>query len=165
MLAREIRQYIQEPILNMCGWSDPASHLLIYGTGYIESEYQAVIQHGAPRNGGIGFYQQQPSDYLDQLRWFKNGFAQGLLKKILTACNFDALPLDPMHLAYNSAYSTLMCRIHYHRIKQPLPPLNTPDTPRLFAEYHFKFYNGNGEGKTDVDQNTIVFNRIINNEI
>lgn len=165
MLAKELRQYVINPILGSCGWRDPASQLIVYGTGHIESEYNAVMQHGTPTNGGIGMFQQQPNDYIDILKWFKNGFAFGMLKKILTACNYERLPLDPMHLAYNTAFAALMCRVHYHRIKEPLPSLNTPEAPRLYAEYHRKYYNGNGLGDTNVERNTIVFNRILNNEI
>lgn len=149
----------------MAGWTDPASRLIIYGTGYIESEYQAIVQHGTPTNGGLGYYQTEPSDYIDILRWFRNGFAQGILRKVLIACNYAALPLDPMHLVYNPAFATLMCRVHYHRIKEPLPPLNSPDTAMLYAQYHRRYYNGNGEGDTNVDKNSVIFSRILNNEI
>lgn len=165
MLAREIKRFVQEPILNALGWTDEASKLIVYGTGYVESHYNAIMQRNTPTNGGISFYQIQPSDYADILIWFRNGFNKKLCERILDVCNFKSFPSDAAHLAYNIAYATIICRVHYHRIKQRLPPLNTPDTARLYAEYHYKFYNGNGEGKADIEKNTEIFQRIINNEI
>ena len=165
MLAKEIRHFIQEPVLAAAGWSDPASQLLIYATGHIETGYQAVMQNGTPKNGGVGFYQEQPDDYAEILQWFKNGFAKPLLGRVLNACNYVSLPTDVMHVAYNVAYATLICRTHYARIKEPLPPLGTADTARLYAEYHYRFYNGNGEGKTSVERNIQLIDRILNNEI
>lgn len=165
MLPREIRKFIQEPVLADCGWNDEASQLIVYGTGYVESEYCAIMQRNTPKNGGISFYQIQPSDYADILIWLRNGFNKKLTDRILQVCNMSGFPRDPMYLAYNIAYATLICRVHYHRIRQKLPSLSSPDAARLYAEYHYKYYNGNGEGKADVEKNTGIFQRIINNEI
>lgn len=162
MLAREIRQYIQEPVLAHAGWNDDSSKILIYGTGMIETGYQAIMQRGIPKNGGIGFYQEQPSDYADLTLWLKNGFNRAMLDRVLSVCNYVSLPPDVLCVAFNIAYATLICRMHYHRIREPLPKAN--DAQNL-AQYHYKYYNGNGEGKTDVSKNTIVFERILNNEI
>lgn len=164
MLAREIRRYIQEPVLAACGWVDESSKVMVYGTGWVETNYAAVMQYGTPKNGGIGFYQGQPSDHTDNCIWLKNGFAREMLERLLKICNYAELPSDPMHMAYNIAYATLMCRIHYHRAtKKKLPAIE--DGAEAFAEYHFKYYNGNGEGKADVQKNTAIFQRILNAEI
>jgi hypothetical protein len=164
MLSKEIRKYIIQPALSAALWNDIDSDILTYGTGYVETNYQAVMQTGTPKNGGIGFFQEQPSDYADKLTWFKNGFNHMMLDRILMGCNYIALPADVIHCAYNVAYGALICRVHYYRAtKQKLPSVKDPDAARLFAEFHKTFYNGGG--KADVDKNTDIFKRIINGEI
>lgn len=163
MLCKEIRKYIQEPILKAAGWDDPYSKFMVYCTGHFETGYGYVMQEGTPQNGGIGPYQGQPSDYNDMGHWLKNSFNSELLERILNACNFKSFPSDPMYLAYNMAFATLVCRVHYHRIEKPLPTDLTD--ARAWAEYHKTYYNGGAEGKADVERNTIICQRIINNEI
>jgi hypothetical protein len=162
MLAKEIQKYIQEPILAAAGWSDASSKVLIYGTGYVETEYAFLMQEGTPANGGVGFYQVEPSDYASIIFWLKNGFNKNLTDKVISLCNFSSIPEDINSVIYSAAYATLVCRIHYHRIKEPLP--NADDALGM-AQYHLKYYNGNGLGKADVEKNTGIFQRIINNEM
>lgn len=163
MLAKEIRKYIIDPVLAECGWADDSSRILIYGTGYVETAYAAIMQIGAPVNGGVGFYQCQPSDYDDISVWLKNNsFNRTLLANILNACDYSFLPHGVSAIIRNIAFATLICRVHYHRMPELLPPSTDA---KGFAEYHKKFYNGGTLGKADVNKNTGIFERIINDEI
>lgn len=161
MLTLELKEHIIAPALAKAGWPDKSSLLIVYGTGYVESHYQAVMQYGTPKDGGIGFFQMQPSTYEDICKWFKNGFTKPMLKRILDVCAYTSLPTDPIHLAYNTAFGALMCRVHYHRFKEKLP---NPLDANAYANYHKKYYNS-FLGKANVEKNTDVFRRIIDGEI
>jgi len=160
LLARQIRQYIIKPVLELTNLYSPSYDILVYGTGWVESGYEAIVQAGNPKNGGLGFFQDEPSDYKDIGIWLKNGFNKDMLSKVLAACNYDVWPMDPMVLMSDIKLATLCCRIHYHRIKQSIPAATDA---KGMAEYHKQYYNSGG--KADVDKNTIVFQRIINNEL
>jgi len=164
LLSREIRKFIQEPVLARAGWTDESSKLIIYLTGMTETGYSAIMQKGTPANGGIGWYQEEPSDYSDMLIWLKNGFNRDLLNRCLNACHFIAIPEDIMTIAENSAWATLVCRMHYHRIREPLPPLGKDNTPELYAQYYKKYYNS-VEGDADVSKVAELCRRIIHGEI
>jgi len=160
MLAKQIRQYIIRPTLQATGlWSEEAE-LLVYGTGWVETAYEYVVQMGNPKNGGLGFFQDEPTDYRDIVVWLKNGFNKGMIDKVLTSCAMTSLPDDPTILMSNIKLALLFCRIHYHRIREPLPALKDA---KGMAEYHFKHYNSGG--KADVVKNTTIFTRIINEEL
>lgn len=162
MLAKEIRDLIITPVLALAGWTDKSSNILIYGTGYVETAYSAIIQTGAPKDGGFGFFQMQPDDYADIIKWLGNEFNKFIVTNILDVCHYHDFPNDIDSLMHNIAYSILMCRIHYCRIKEPLP---NPKDARGFAIYHKRYYNGGLLGKADVDKNTGIFERIINDEL
>jgi hypothetical protein len=160
MLTKDVRQYIIAPTLKEIGmWSD-SDEILVYGTGYVETGYDYLVQIRNPKNGGLGPFQDEPSDYNDICTWLKNGFCKDLLDKVLAACWFDKLPADPTVLISNLKLATIFCRLHYHRIKAPIP--NATDAKGM-AEYHCRYYNSGG--KADVGKNTTVFQRIINAEI
>jgi len=161
-LAKEVRKFIIIPALNQTSlWSESAE-ILVYGTGWIETGYDHIMQIGTPKNGGVGPFQCQPSDYLDTRIWLQNGFTKGMMQRILFACSYSSLSTDADILASNWKLAALMCRVHYYRIKEPLPQ---KDDAEGMAHYHFKYYNGNGEGKTNVERNTDTFRRIINGEL
>lgn len=160
-LAKELRQFVIEPTLNKAGWITPSDHVLIYGTGWVESDYIHVMQIGTPKNGGVGFFDDEPSDYKDIYTWLRNGFNRNILDRILSICNFATLPTDISILASNLAYATLICRTHYHRVKEPVPAAN--DALGM-ATYHKNHYNSS-LGKADIEKNTAVWQRIINGEL
>lgn len=161
MLSKDIKKYVIDPALSQAGWDDAASKLLIYGTGMVETGYNALMQFGAPRNGGVGFFQEEPSDYNDLIIWLKNGFNRPMLDRVLSVCNYQVLP-DISAVVYNIAYAALICRMHYHRVRKPIPTDVTKADD--FAAYHKEFYNSS-EGKADVGKNTSIFQRIIDGEL
>lgn len=160
MFAQQIRSHVIVPALENIGMLTPAAEILVYGTGMVESNYQDIVQYGMPKNGGLGFWQDEPSDYFDLCIWLKNGFNKGLLEKVLNSCELTGLPKDPTILVYNLRLAALFCRIHYYRIRAPLPSMS--DAYGL-AEYHKEHYNSGG--KADVDRNASIFKKIIDNEI
>lgn len=158
MFPNQIRQSIIRPALEVCSMWSESAEVLVFGTGMVETGYQYITQIGEPRNGGLGFWQMEPSDYKDLLTWFRRNTESKLLERILDACYYISTPVDPNVLAHNIKYACLMCRSHYLRIREPIP--DAQDAQAL-AKYHVKYYNGNGLGKADVQKNTKIFQGII----
>lgn len=158
MLHKDIYKNIIKPGLESVFGANPSADILVYGTGMVETGYNYLTQIGKPENGGIGFFQIQPSDYKDIQIWVRNGFVKGLFDRLLATCYYSAWPQDVRVLAHNIKFSALICRTHYYRIKEPLPK---PTEARQLAEYHKRFYNGGALGKADVDRNTDIFEAII----
>lgn len=140
-------------------WSESAE-VLVFGTGMVETGYQYITQIGNPANGGLGFWQMEPSDYKDLLAWFRRNVESNLLARILDACYYTSTPVDPNVLAHNIKYGCLMCRAHYLRIREPIPSLEPANSASKFAEYHKKYYNS-AKGKADAEKNTKIFQGII----
>lgn len=138
-------------------WSENAE-ILVFGTGMVETGYEYITQIGNPANGGLGFWQMEPSDYKDLLAWFRRNVESNLLTRILDACYYTSTPIDAAVLAHNIKYACLMCRSHYYRIREPIP--ESKDGGK-FAEYHKKYYNGGALGKANVEKNAKIFQGII----
>ena len=161
MLSTDILRYIIRPTLKVAELWSPSAEILIYGTGLVESNYNYLMQIGAPQNGGIGFFQIQPSDYFDMCKWLKlcNTAVNNkrLHNTIISSCYYEALPLDEMVLASNIKFAVLMCRVHYLRIKKPLPE---PDDVAGLSMYHKVYYNSL-LGKADAVKNEQIFRKAI----
>jgi hypothetical protein len=157
MIIKELRQYIVRPALQLCDiWSQSAENLII-GTGLVESGFEHIIQTNDHINGGLGFFQDEKIDHDDVKKWLKIKQNKVLLNSLLAACWMEMLP-DEMALIYNIRYAVLICRIHYLRASEALPNANSAEQ---MAQYHFRWYNGNGLGKTIVERNIPLFQRAI----
>lgn len=161
MLAKDVRKYIITPTLIQTDtWSESAE-ILVYGTGFCETNYNYLMQIGTPKNGGIGLFQEEPSDAKDICIWLKNGFNKGMLEKVLKACNIIELPTDFTCLTWNLRLAVMFCRLHYWRIKRPLP---APDDASGMSEYHKRYYNSM-QGAADAVKNAEIFQKIIEGEL
>lgn len=162
MLAKQIRQNIIAPTLKILDLWSLSAEILIYGTGHIESGYEYLLQIGNPKNGGLGFFQMEPSDFSDILLYLKKPKNRQLSEYIMSSCYYTAIPIDPMTLISNIKFAIAMCRVHYLRAAASLPK---PDDANAMANYHMKYYNGDGLGKTDVSKNVPIFQRIIDGNL
>lgn len=161
MIPKEIRSQIIKPTLKAAQlWSESAE-ILVYGTGYVESNYIYEEQIGHPANGGIGYWQDEPSDYQDLCKWLNYYQNDILLDRVLNAAECDKLPSDIKVLESNIKLALLICRLHYYRVKQALPAANSAHD---MAQYHKTWYNSS-LGAANVDKNTKVFQRIIDGEL
>jgi len=156
-LAKQIRTNIIKPTLQITDLWSPSAEILVYGTGMIESNYESLVQMDSPVNGGLGFFQLEPSDFMDLSRSLKNAANKVLLGSILAACYYEMLPVDPRRVISDIKFATLLCRYHYGRVSTRLP--DEADAAGL-AEYHKTFYNS-ALGAADVAKNTITFQSII----
>lgn len=161
MLSKDIRKYVIVPTLQAIDMWSPSAEILVYGTGMVETGYQYLVQIGNPYNGGNGFFQEEESDFNDLYQWIINGFNKGLAAKILSICGYSALPKDVKCVITDMRFAVICCRLHYWRIKKAIPAANDA---RGFSEYHKAWYNSS-LGAANVDKNTEIFTRIINEEL
>jgi hypothetical protein len=131
MLSDEIRAKIIAPSLREIGlWSNEAE-ALIYATALVETGFNHIAQLSGP---ALGFYQCEPATYESILLYLKT--KPDLAKKILGAIYRSEFPQDASVLMCDIKYATIICRIHYYRIKESLPV-----TPEGLTNYYLKYYN------------------------
>jgi hypothetical protein len=156
MLAREIRSYIIRPTLEVVSLWSEAAEILVYGTGYIVSNYSFIYQKGHHKNNRIGFWQVSPPEYSNLLTWVRLTMTRPMLERILSTCYYTFIPIDPLTLASNIKLACLICRLHYYRIREDLPD---PKDARGLSNYYIKYYNYSHD--IDVNVCTETFQRII----
>ena len=159
--SNQIREYIIAPSLRVDNlWSESAE-ILVYGTGMVESQYQYITQIGNPADGGLGFWQMEPSDYKDLCKWLNTPAQNGTKNNILACCYFVSMPVDPNVLISNIKLASLLCRAHYLRCPAPLPSASSAQD---FANYHKTYYN-TALGAADADKNAEIFQEIIDGKL
>lgn len=153
-LGKQVLHYVIKPTLQEIGLMKPYSDALVHGTFMAESGYQYINQLGDPTNGGNGFGQDEPSDYIDARVWLTNGINSGLYERILKACQLPELPKDATILRWHLRLMVCMTRVHYLRVREPIP-----QTAEALSYYHKTHYNG--PGKADPQANVALFAQAI----
>ena len=141
MNMRQLRELIVAPTLTSMayhtgqpGWASDAAIELVMATGYTESRYEAVRQY-ARRDGrrgpARGMWQCEPRTHRDYWRWLEK---KDLITAVEATVGMDSPDLDA--LVFDLRYQCLMARVHYRRIRAPLPV-----DQRSMALYWKKYYN------------------------
>lgn len=123
--------------------SKDARNLLI-GTCLQESlNGQYSRQIGGP---ALGIYQMEPNTHRDiweNFLIYRPKYSR-IIKQMIPNDQVSTIPNND-HLIYNPIYATQLCRIHYFRVKEPLPDTNNV---QKLANYWKKYYNTmKGKGK------------------
>lgn len=139
---KQFREYVVRPTLQYLGlWSEAAENLVV-GTAIQESGLRYVDQTYPGPGPAYGVYQMEKATYNSHLQWLRK-------ERPDLAGRIEALagvwPPGVQQLTTNLAYGAAMCRVHYLRVKDPLPAAN--DIPGL-AQYWKDYYNTHlGKGK------------------
>lgn len=135
--VKQFREKIIDPVCrNLHLYSRAASNLLL-GTALQESNLSYIKQINGP---AIGVYQMEPNTFYDIYDNFLV-FNKNLRELVNDFCIND---MTPDQMAGNLYYATAMARVHYWRVKEPLP--DALDEKAL-AAYWKKYYNTvNGKG-------------------
>ncbi|MDD3814446.1 MAG: hypothetical protein PHZ02_07345 [Desulfocapsaceae bacterium] len=132
--AEQLRLHIRSTLQMLSLWSESVEELLL-GTSAQESHlgyYRRQIK-GPAR----GIYQMEPNTERDI--WINYlTYHRDLADAVHLICGVSGP--DPMALEFNLAYQTIMARLHYLRVKHPLPWKDDLDSQ---AEYWDKYYNCN----------------------
>ena len=129
----QLRELIIRPTLLEIGLHSLAAENLLMGTAAQESRLGSHIrQVGGP---ALGIYQMEPATHNDlwvnYLRF--NPALEGKFRNLLAG--LDRTP-RPEQMIYDMRYATAMCRLHYRRVKAPLP-----DDVSGMSEYWKQYYN------------------------
>lgn len=123
---------------------------------YSKSAENLLLITSSESNGGtyfkqikgpaLGIYQMEPNTYHDiWTNWL--AFRKPFAKTILDACGYIEIPNEEA-LIYNLKYATIIARVHYLRVKEPIP--DAKDFGGLI-EYYYKYWGPNPD-KTSLDK-------------
>lgn len=141
MNAKHLRLYVVRPVLMHLELHSPAAEDLVMGTAAQESHLVYLRQLVGP---AFGLWQMEPTTHDDLWRNYLAYHPQlaGRVRSFLAPGHADVA-----QLVWNLAYGAAMCRIHYRRIKAPLPPAGDVGA---MARYWKTYYNTRlGKGKPE----------------
>lgn len=138
----QLRYLIIVPALQAIGLHSLAAEQLVLGTCCQESLGGSYIKQ-LGKGPALGIYQMEPITHDDLHANFLK-FKRDLSVKVNNLCVGIA---NASELVWNLNYATAMCRIHYFRVKAPLPAANDF---KAQARYWKKYYNTpKGKGTTE----------------
>lgn len=143
--VKQFRQYIIVPALEHIGLYSPAAENLLIGTALQESQLRYLDQLSPGPGPAYGLFQMEKRTHDDHWNSFISK-DQDLKDKIVSLTS--AYPPGVEQLRCNLLYAAAMCRIHYRRVKEPLP--DASDVKAL-GQYWKKYYNTYA-GKGTVEQ-------------
>jgi hypothetical protein len=147
-------KYVLVPALSVIGLLSPSARVLMLGTGMVETNYEYLKQF----NDGpaLGIFEIEPATYEDVYRYL-NRYDNRKLKEIcMAACLYESWP-DKEALIYNLRWSTIIARVKYSMITEPLP---SESDAVAMAEYYKKYYN-TAAGKAHMPEVTSIFVNVI----
>ncbi len=134
--AEQFRTQIVRPILKQFDATVPysqAAENLLVGTALQESRLTYLKQHG---NGpALGIYQIEPKTHIDLWENFIN-YRKSLISSVLEYT--PSLPALDAQLITNLGYATIIARLIYWRVAEPMPK---SDDLEGLAKYYKKYYN------------------------
>lgn len=154
-LRKEILKYIIKPTIIEIGLDRPNAAALVHGTFMAETNYDHIMQIGAPKLGAFGLGQCETPTLIDHFVWLRNGFNKGLLERIMKACNLAEIPKDASILQWHIKLAVCICRVDYWRVKSPIPE----DAIGL-SRLHKTAYNSM-LGKADPIENIPIFQKAL----
>lgn len=139
----DIRIYVVRPALQKIGLWSQAAENLIFGTGFVESEYKYVEQIGG--GPGFGFWQMEAATHDDIWTNFLSHEPSALCFALREMSGYPRLA-RPLATALhgNLFYAAAMCRIHYKRVKEPLPSAGDAEAMAAYWKLHYNTPLGAG---------------------
>lgn len=137
--AKQLLELIIEPTLREIGlYSLPASQLVL-ATGIQESKLQYVKQLGG--GPALGIFQCEPATHDD---YWKNYIGyHSELRDSLILMTGTPMP-ESKRLVWDLKYAAAMCRVHYRRIKAPLPAAHDLDAQAAYWKRYYNTIHGAG---------------------
>ena|SRR3990167_3136972 len=142
--AKQLRTLIIRPVLEHLGMWSPVAENLVAGTAAQESHLQYLKQFG--KGPAIGLWQMEPATHDDLWKNYLQ-YHNDIAKKVHDL-ELPAFAGGASEMAGNLYYGCAMCRIHYRRIKAPLP--DDPEDVWALARYWKTYYNtAAGKGRVE----------------
>jgi hypothetical protein len=134
--AEQLRELVIKPALHdIVMLSDVAIELLVF-TCAVESNGGTYLKQ--VKGPALGIYQMEPETYNDIWENFLK-FKKNILLSLTTTFGIVTIPSED-RLIYDLRYASVMCRLHYKRVPEPLP--QTANVDDLW-NYYKKYYNTN----------------------
>ncbi len=130
----QLRELIVRPTLKDIDLYSLAAENLVLGTAITESRLKAIKQYG--KGPALGLWQMEPFTHNDIWRTHLTGQYLGARIARLVSPN-GARPAAE-NMVWNLKYAAAMCRVHYLRVRSPLP---APNDALGMARYWKDFYN------------------------
>lgn len=138
MKIAEFRAIVDQACHTLDLWS-PAAVQLVVMTACHESHLQYRRQIGG--GPALGLCQMEPATWRDIYDNFLR-YQEPLRAKV------DALlggrARDPEAMVENDLYAAAMCRMHYRRVKAPLPRVDDPDALARYWKANYNTAQGKG---------------------
>ena len=131
----QFREYVVRPTLKYMGlWSEAAENLVV-GTAIQESGLRYLDQTTPGPGPAYGIYQMERATHDALLKWVQTNYP-ALFARLEALKGVHPTGVEQMHT--NLAYGAAMCRLHYYKVKEPIPAAN--DLMGL-AKFYKKYYN------------------------
>jgi hypothetical protein len=131
--ADHLRQLVIRPACEAIDLWSPAAEELLLGTACQESKCGTFLKQ-LGSGPALGIFQMEPATYWDIWDNFirhRQPLLDAMSEKFGAAC-------DPEDMIFNLRYAAAMARIHYYRVKDPLPAAGDLVAQ---AAYWKRFYN------------------------
>jgi hypothetical protein len=144
MNLEQLRELVIRPALQHIELWSAAAENLVLGTALVESKAEYLHQVNGP---ALGLWQMEPATWADiQENFLKyNASLREWVKELQTPAAFTS---GATELIGNLYYGAAMCRIHYRRVKEPLPQAKDAEA---MARYYKRYYNTEA-GKGSVEK-------------
>jgi len=143
------RRYVIRPTLGPISiWSVAIENLLI-GTGLAESYMSALRQYGG--GSAIGLFQMESTTY-DSLWHDYLDYRPNLRARVLRFAAGPIIPPEADQMAWNLALATVMARIKYMTIPEPLPDANDIEELASYWKRHYNTAGGKGKPEEFVNR-------------
>lgn len=139
MDAKQLLELVIRPTLKKLGLHSEAAEQLVIGTIWQESRGEYIKQLGG--GPALGLAQMEPATHDDIWRnylAYKRTLANNITELASMQCLGDGMMPDANELIGNLNYAVAMCRVHYLRVKAPLPKAG--DVAGM-AAYWKQYYN------------------------
>ena len=137
----QFRDLVIEPALDILDLNSQAAVELLLGTALIESGLKYLKQLG---NGpAVGVYQMEPRTHSDIWTNYLH-YKPDLVKKVRKLAHRNSEFGPAQQMVGNLWYATAMARIHYYRVRAPLPAAGDIEAQASYWKRHYNTHLGKG---------------------
>lgn len=132
--------YVIEPTLRHIGLFSEAAAELVLGTALQESNGDYLKQIGG--GPAVGIYQMEPATYDDI--WKNYLVYKPILTREILSLELPRFAKGASEMIGNLYYATAMCRVHYYRRPEALPPAGNVKKQAAYWKAHYNTRLGHG---------------------
>ncbi len=152
MDVKQLLELVIRPTLKKIDLHSEAAEQLVLGTIWQESRGKYIKQVGG--GPALGLAQMEPATHDDIWRnylAYKYTLANSIIRLASTECFDNGVMPDVNELIGNLCYAVAMCRVHYLRVKAPLPKAGDEIGLAAYWKEHYNTYLGAGTVKEFVE--------------